>query len=188
MSANQEPRRYGLPPLVRAGLFGGMPATQVAVLRVGAAVSFLGLLADLFPWAALPLLGAAFVAFGRAGPYQLHELIPLKVSWWRRRNRGSCGGAAPSPSWAPASTSPWPSPRRCTVERVEVNGVQLGGRCWPVSCPLTPVCGSHPDSAGAGRLMPLRPGSPAGAPGGLMMLPYSSVSVSLTWLCCPFVR
>src|SRR5690606_5931361 len=86
MTATQsEPRTYRLSQLVRTGLFGSMPASQVIVLGIGGGLSFLGVLLRLFPWALLPALIAAVVAFKRVGVWSLHELIPLKVGWLVRR-------------------------------------------------------------------------------------------------------
>lgn len=81
------PRTYRLSPLVRAGLFGSMPASQVVVLGVGAALSFAGIMLRLFPWALLPVLVAALIAFKRVGIWSLHELIPMKLRWWTSRDQ-----------------------------------------------------------------------------------------------------
>ena len=83
------PRSYRFSPLVRAGLFGAMPASQVVVLGIGCGMSFVGILLRLLPWALLPALLVAVIAFKRVGGWALHELIPLKVGWWlgRRRHR-----------------------------------------------------------------------------------------------------
>jgi hypothetical protein len=82
------PRGYRLSTLVRTGLFGSMPASQVIVLGVGGGLSFVGILLRLFPWALLPALVAAVIAFKRVGIWPLHELIPLKIAWLvRRRER-----------------------------------------------------------------------------------------------------
>lgn len=83
--AQAEARTYRFPPLVRTGLFGSMPSTQVAVLGVGCVLSFVGILLRLFPWALLPALVSAVVGFKRVGGFPLHELIPLKIRWWRNR-------------------------------------------------------------------------------------------------------
>jgi hypothetical protein len=64
-----------------------MPTSQVVVLAVGCGLSFVGILLRLFPWALLPALLAAVVAFKRVGGWALHELIPLKIAWWARRRR-----------------------------------------------------------------------------------------------------
>ena len=82
-----KPRTYRFAPLMRAGLFGAMPTSQVVVLAVGCGLSFVGILLRLFPWALLPALLAAVVAFKRVGGWALHELIPLKIAWWARRRR-----------------------------------------------------------------------------------------------------
>ena len=79
------PRCYRLSTLVRTGLFGSMPASQVVVLAVGGGLSFVGILLRLFPWALLPALIAAVIGFKRSGIWPLHELIALKVSWIARR-------------------------------------------------------------------------------------------------------
>jgi hypothetical protein len=55
-----KPRTYRFSPLVRAGLFGAMPTSQVVVLAVGCGLSFVGILLRLFPWALLPALLAAW--------------------------------------------------------------------------------------------------------------------------------
>lgn len=81
------PRTYRLSPLVRAGLFGSMPASQVVVLGVGAGLSFVGIMLRLFPWALLPVLVAGLVAFKRVGIWPLHELVPMKLRWWVGRDR-----------------------------------------------------------------------------------------------------
>jgi hypothetical protein len=86
--APTESRRYRFPPLVRAGLFGAMPMAQVIVLGVGAALSFVGIMLRLFPWALLPAMVTAVVAFKRVGGWALYEWLPLKVGWMvRRRHR-----------------------------------------------------------------------------------------------------
>jgi hypothetical protein len=64
-----------------------MPLSQVLALGIGAALSFVGIMLRLFPWALLPLMVAAVVAFKRVGIWQLHELIPLKLGWYARRRR-----------------------------------------------------------------------------------------------------
>ncbi|MGE3326661.1 MAG: SCO6880 family protein [Acidimicrobiia bacterium] len=83
--AQTEARAYRLSQLVRTGLFGSMPASQVIVLGVGCGLSFVGVLLRLFPWALVPALVAAVVAFKRVGIWSLHELIPLRFGWWARR-------------------------------------------------------------------------------------------------------
>ncbi len=80
-------RRYRFPPLIRTGLFGSMPTSQVIVLVVGAALSFGGMVLRLFPWALLPLLVAAVIGFKRVDGWPLHELLPLRASWILRRRR-----------------------------------------------------------------------------------------------------
>ncbi len=82
-----KPHTYRFPPLVRVGLFGAMPASQVAVLAIGFGLSFVGILSRLFPWALLPALLASVIAFKRVGGWALHELIPLKIAWWMRRRQ-----------------------------------------------------------------------------------------------------
>lgn len=84
-AATEKPRSFRFSPLVRTGLFGSMPMSQVVVLAAGAGLSFVGILLRLLPWALLPALIAGVVAFKRVGGWALHELIPLKVAWWRRR-------------------------------------------------------------------------------------------------------
>lgn len=84
---NDTPRTYRLSPLLRAGLFGSMPASQVIVLGVGAGLSFVGIMLRWFPWALLPVLVAGAVAFKRVGIWPLHELIPMKLRWWAERAR-----------------------------------------------------------------------------------------------------
>jgi hypothetical protein len=88
-SESAQPRTYRLSQLVRTGLFGSMPTTQVVVLGVGCGLSFVGILLRLFPWALLPALIAAVVGFKRVGLWSLHELIPIKLAWWsgRREHR-----------------------------------------------------------------------------------------------------
>lgn len=81
---SEGPRTYRFSPLVRAGLFGSMPTSQVVVLGLGAGLSFVGIMLRLFPWALLPVLIAAVVGFKRIGIWSLHELIPLKASWFTR--------------------------------------------------------------------------------------------------------
>lgn len=80
-------RRYRFSPLVRAGLFGAMPTSQVVVLAFGCGLSFVGIMLRLFPWALLPALFAAVVAFKRVDGWALHEIIPLKVMWLLRRHQ-----------------------------------------------------------------------------------------------------
>ena len=80
-------RRYRFSPLVRAGLFGAMPTSQVVVLAVGCGLSFVGIMLRVFPWALLPALLAAVIAFKRVGGWALHELIPLKLVWLLRRRQ-----------------------------------------------------------------------------------------------------
>jgi hypothetical protein len=87
MSTTTEPRTYRFSPLVRVGLFGSMPTSQVVVLVVGGGLSFIGVLMRLFPWALLPAALAALLAFKRVHGWPLHELIPLKLSWLRRRSQ-----------------------------------------------------------------------------------------------------
>lgn len=78
-------RRYRLGPLVQVGLFGAMPLSQVVTLAVGGGLSFVGLLLRLVPWALIPFAVAAVVAFKRVDGWALHEWLPLKFNWWRRR-------------------------------------------------------------------------------------------------------
>lgn len=80
-------RRYRFSPLVKAGLFGTMPTSQVVVLGVGCGLSFVGIMLRLFPWALLPALLASVVGFKRVGGWALHEIIPLKFAWFMRRRR-----------------------------------------------------------------------------------------------------
>jgi hypothetical protein len=80
-------RTYRFSPLVRAGLFGSMPTSQVIVLGLGAGLSFVGIMLRLFPWALLPVLLAGVVGFKRVGIWSLHELIPLKANWFARRGQ-----------------------------------------------------------------------------------------------------
>ena len=80
-------RRYRFPPLIRTGLFGSMPTSQVVVLVVGAALSFAGMMLRLFPWALLPLLVAAIIGFKRVDGWPLHELLPLRAAWILRRRK-----------------------------------------------------------------------------------------------------
>ncbi|MGH2475524.1 MAG: SCO6880 family protein, partial [Candidatus Limnocylindrales bacterium] len=82
-----EPRTYRFAPLVRAGLFGAMPASQVVILVVGGGLSFVGILLRLFPWALLPALVAAVLAFKRVDGWPLHEVIPLRVAWLAHPHR-----------------------------------------------------------------------------------------------------
>jgi hypothetical protein len=83
-----EPRTYRFPPLVRTGLFGTMPLSQVLVLGAGGGLSFVGVLMRLFPWALAPALVAGLVAFKRVRGWPLHELLPLKIACiLRRRDR-----------------------------------------------------------------------------------------------------
>ena len=86
-----KPRTYRFSPLVRAGLFGAMPTSQVVVLAVGCGLSFVGILLRLFPWALVPALLAAVIAFKRVGGWALHELIPLKIAWWTAVDAGTGG-------------------------------------------------------------------------------------------------
>lgn len=83
--ASTTARTYRFSPLVRAGLFGSMPTSQVVVLAAGCGLSFIGILMWLVPWALLPALLGVAVAFKRVGGWPLHELIPLKVGWWANR-------------------------------------------------------------------------------------------------------
>jgi hypothetical protein len=83
-----EPRRYRFPPLVRTGLFGSMPAAQVLVLAVGCGISFVGILLRWMPWALIPALLAAVVAFARVGGWPLYEVIPMRAAWLLARSRG----------------------------------------------------------------------------------------------------
>jgi hypothetical protein len=80
-------RSYRFSPLVRAGLFGAMPTSQVVVLGMGCGLSFVGIMLRLFPWALLPALLSAVIGFKRVDGWPLHELIPLKLGWWMRRRR-----------------------------------------------------------------------------------------------------
>lgn len=80
-------RTYRFSPLVRTGLFGAMPTSQVVVLGVGCGLSFVGIMLRLFPWALLPALLSVVIGFKRVDGWPLHELIPLKLGWWMRRRR-----------------------------------------------------------------------------------------------------
>src|SRR4051794_8774117 len=62
-----------------------MPISQVVVLVARGHLSVVVVLMRLFPWALLPVAVAAVLAFKRVHGWPLHELIPLKVSWLRRR-------------------------------------------------------------------------------------------------------
>lgn len=85
--ATPKSRSYRFSPLVRAGLFGAMPTSQVVVLGVGCGLSFVGIMLRLFPWALLPALLSVVIGFKRVEGWPLHELIPLKLGWWMRRRR-----------------------------------------------------------------------------------------------------
>ena len=78
-----KPRTYRFPPLMRAGLFGAMPTSQVVVLAVGCSLSFVGILLRLFPWALVPALLAAMVAFNRPNA-KTHSGV-WRDLWVRRR-------------------------------------------------------------------------------------------------------
>lgn len=80
-------RRYRFSPLVKAGLFGTMPTSQVVVLGIGCGLSFVGIMLRLFPWALLPAFVASVVGFKRVGGWALHEIIPLKFAWLSRRRQ-----------------------------------------------------------------------------------------------------
>ena len=82
-------RRYRFPPLIRTGLFGSMPTSQVVVLGLGAALSFAGMLLRLFPWALVPLLVAAVIGFKRVDGGPLHELLPLRAARHAPQHRRS---------------------------------------------------------------------------------------------------
>jgi len=87
-STRDNARRYRFPPLVRAGLFGAMPPSQIITLGIGGGLSFAGIMAKLFPFALIPIAVAAVIAFKRVNGLPLHELIPLRCSWLlRRRHR-----------------------------------------------------------------------------------------------------
>lgn len=111
-AAATELRRYRFSPLVRTGLFGGMPTAQVVVLGIGCGLSFIGILFRLFPWAVLPALLAAVIGFKRVGDMALHELIPLRWNWWRRRRRGDHQWFRPVPLLGESANDPLPPQMR----------------------------------------------------------------------------
>jgi hypothetical protein len=82
-------RRYRFSPLVKTGLFGTMPTSQVVVLSIGCGLSFVGILLRLFPWALLPVVVSAVVGFKRVGGWALHEVIPLRLGWLANHRRHS---------------------------------------------------------------------------------------------------
>ena len=91
-AARQDPRRYRFPPLVRVGLFGSMPASQVITLGIGGGLSFAGVVARLFPYALAPIAIAAVIASTTAteltelqhtltaGTYYLHAPLIVQSS------------------------------------------------------------------------------------------------------------
>jgi hypothetical protein len=129
------PRTYRLSPLVRAGLFGSMPVSQVVVLVVGAGLSFLGIMLRLFPWALLPALVAGIVGFKRVGVWPLHELIPMKLSWWSRRDRHRWFRPVPllCPGDKPHDTLPPPMSGLRLLD-VDVNWVSARSGTPPPDC------------------------------------------------------
>ena len=122
-------RRYRFSPLVKTGLFGTMPTTQVVVLAVGCGMSFVLILLRLFTFALLPALAGLVVGFKRVGGWALHEIIPLKFAWWagRRRHRWF----RPVPMLAPGehATEHLPPPMRglCLLD-VDVSWITAPGR------------------------------------------------------------
>ena len=74
---------------MRAGLFGSMPTSQVVVLVVGGGLSFVGILLRLFPWALLPALVAAVLAFKRVGWVAAARADPVEGARGSRRRRGT---------------------------------------------------------------------------------------------------
>ena len=86
-AARSDARRYRFPPLVRTGLFGSMPPTQIAVLVVGGGLAFLAVLVRVFPVALGLLLATGVLALSRRRGAPLHEWLPLRISWIARRRQ-----------------------------------------------------------------------------------------------------
>lgn len=78
-------RRYRFPPLVRAGVFGSLSTLQAVVLAAGGGLTFVLLLARVFPYGLAPAAVAAVLAFKRVGGLELAEWLPARVGFWRRR-------------------------------------------------------------------------------------------------------
>ena len=128
-AASGKPRTYRFSPLVRAGLFGAMPTSQVVVLGVGCGMSFVGIMLRLFPWALLPALLSVLIAFKRVGGWALHELIPLKLGWWMRRRRHQWFRPVPllADGEPPADAMP-PGMERLELLEVDASWVIAPGR------------------------------------------------------------
>ncbi|MDP9332017.1 MAG: hypothetical protein M3Q30_01710 [Actinomycetota bacterium] len=113
-----------MPPLVRAGIFGEMPPSKVVVLVGAGLCAVVTLLGGLPQVAPLPLLAGGVIAFKRVGGYELHELIPLKASWWWRKRRKDLRWFRPVPMLAAGERSPAALP--AVLRDLELLDVDVG--------------------------------------------------------------
>jgi hypothetical protein len=80
-------KRYRFGPLVRSGMFGQMPPAQLGLIVGGGLVSFVMLMARILPWAFIPFLVCAVVAFKQMRGRPLHEVLAMRLRWFARRKR-----------------------------------------------------------------------------------------------------
>ena len=85
VSGGREGGRYRFPPLVRAGFFGSMPRSQAIPLTIGAVIALVAVTAGAIVVGAVAVLAALTVAFVKVGALKLHEWLPLRAQFWRRR-------------------------------------------------------------------------------------------------------
>lgn len=90
VAASRDDRSYRFEPLDTAGVFLGLGLIQCALLGAGLFASVVFLSAGLpLPAAALPVLAATGVSFGRIGGHPTWQWLPLGASWaWMLAGRG----------------------------------------------------------------------------------------------------
>jgi hypothetical protein len=90
VAADRVERTYRLEPLDTSGIFLGLGAVQCLTLGGGITLAVLGITGGVpVIVAALPVVLAAFISFGRAGGHTLWEWLPLSLGWiWAGSSRG----------------------------------------------------------------------------------------------------
>ena len=129
MAAERTARSYRLEPLDSSGIFLGLGVVQCALLGGGIALAVSAITAELpLLIAAVPILAAAALSFGRVRGHATWEWLPLLGGWaWSRLRRGR-RWEAPLPLWPTDQPAPMP-PCLAGLDIVAIDwraGAQLG--------------------------------------------------------------
>jgi len=136
MTSDPAGRTYRLEPLDTSGVFLGLGIVQSVLLGGGITMAVLAITAGVpVVAAAIPVLLAVLVSFGRAGGRALWEWLPLVAGWgWVRVRRGR-RWHAPLPLWSSAEpAAPMPP---C------LDGLDIVSIHWRPTTPLGAVRDRH---------------------------------------------